>query len=116
MTSVQFIRTNGYFIGFNAKGHTGYAAAGRDIVCAGVSTLVQTTILGLEKLVGINPHLEQDKKNGYLACYLPSELGQEQITQANLILNLMYLGLQQIALEYKKYLRISIKEVGKNEV
>ena len=116
MTAVQMIRTNGRFIGFNAKGHTGYTTAGKDIVCAGVSTLVQTTVLGLEKLVGLKLHLEQDQKSGYLACYLPSALDQEQLTQANLILSLMYLGLQQIASEYPKYVSISIKEVEKDEV
>ncbi|NLW55417.1 MAG: ribosomal-processing cysteine protease Prp [Firmicutes bacterium] len=116
MTKVQMIRANGRFIGFKAKGHTGYAAAGKDIVCAGVSTLVQTPVLGFEKLVGLKLHLEKERKSGYLACYLPSALDQEQLAQADLLLNLMYLGLQQIASGYQKYVGISIKEVEKSEV
>lgn len=32
------------------KGHAGYAEHGKDIVCAGVSTLVQTMLLGLENI------------------------------------------------------------------
>ncbi len=116
MTKVQMIKANGRFVGFKASGHTGYAAAGKDIVCAGVSTLVQTTALGLERIVGINPHLEQEKKSGYFACSLPSVLEQEQLIKADLLFNLMYLGLQQIAAEFPKYVGISIKEVEKNEV
>ena len=66
--------------------------------------------------MGLGLHLEQERKSGYFACYLPSTLDQAQRTQADLILNLMYLGLQQIAAEYRKYVGISIKEVEKNEV
>ena len=70
---------------------------------------------GLRSLWG-SIHLEKERKSGYLACYLPSALDQEQLAQADLLLNLMYLGLQQIASGYQKYVGISIKEVEKSEV
>ncbi|HBK68030.1 MAG TPA: ribosomal-processing cysteine protease Prp [Firmicutes bacterium] len=116
MTSVQFLTSDGHFIGFTAKGHTNYASVGKDIVCAGVSTLVQTTVLGLEQLVGLKLRLKQEKGSGYFSCLILQETDQEKLCQANFILNLMYLGLQQIAGEYQKYVEISIKEVEKNEV
>lgn len=37
-------------ITISVKGHAGYADHGDDIVCAGVSTLMNTTILGLEAI------------------------------------------------------------------
>jgi uncharacterized protein YsxB (DUF464 family) len=37
-------------------GHSGYASAGKDIVCAGVSVLVQTMIMGLMALAQSYPY------------------------------------------------------------
>ncbi len=116
MTSVQFISFAGRLIGFEAWGHTGYAPAGKDIVCAGVSTLVQTTVLGLEKLIGIKVTVNQEKKTGHFYCRIASNTEEEKQVQADFVLHLTYLGLQQIATEYKDYVRVSIKEVEKNEV
>ena len=41
-----FIRDNGITI----TGHSGFALPGQDIICAAVSTLVQTLICSIEKL------------------------------------------------------------------
>lgn len=37
------------------KGHAGYDAHGRDIVCAGVSAILQTAVLGLEAIADSYP-------------------------------------------------------------
>ena len=41
MTRAVFYRRNGRLIGFDIKGHSGYAESGSDIVCAAVSTLTE---------------------------------------------------------------------------
>ena len=41
-----FRRADGTLIGYRAQGHTGYAEAGQDIVCAAVSALTQSTLNG----------------------------------------------------------------------
>ena len=41
MTTVTFLTEESRIIGFDAKGHSGYAAEGEDIVCAAVSSAVQ---------------------------------------------------------------------------
>lgn len=38
--------------GMTIEGHAGYAEAGHDIVCAGVSVIVQTLIQSVEDLTG----------------------------------------------------------------
>ena len=42
MTTVVFRMEGDRITGFEARGHSGYAEAGADIVCAAVSTLVNT--------------------------------------------------------------------------
>ena len=53
MTHVSIIKTrNGEYRGFNCIGHSGYADAGEDIVCAAISVLVINTINSLDQLAG----------------------------------------------------------------
>ena len=54
MTTVRFLRRGDKLSGVTCKGHTGYAEEGEDIVCAAVSSVVQTAVLGLMQLVGID--------------------------------------------------------------
>jgi uncharacterized protein YsxB (DUF464 family) len=39
----------------DVKGHAGYAPHGQDIVCAAVSAIVQTAVLGLESIAAGYP-------------------------------------------------------------
>lgn len=39
----------------DVKGHAGYAPHGRDIVCAAVSAILQTAVLGLESIAETYP-------------------------------------------------------------
>lgn len=116
MTAVQFFQSAGRFVGFKAKGHTGYAPSGRDIVCAGLSTLLQTAVLGLQELAGVDLEVEQEPKSGLLACRIGETADKAKLAKADLILNLAYLGLRQIAADYQEYVQISLKEVQNNEI
>ena len=50
MIKVQINRgLSGNLIGLNIIGHADYAEYGSDIVCAGVSALTETCVLGIEK-------------------------------------------------------------------
>lgn len=51
MIKVRFTKdSGGNYMGFLVEGHSGYAEKGKDIVCAGVSTIVQATLLYLDRL------------------------------------------------------------------
>ena len=54
MTHIKIFRQNKSIIGFECSGHTGYDVEGSDIVCAAISTLTLTCILGLEKVQNQN--------------------------------------------------------------
>lgn len=40
----------------DVKGHSGYAPHGQDIVCAAVSAILQTAVLGLESIAATYPN------------------------------------------------------------
>jgi uncharacterized protein YsxB (DUF464 family) len=88
--------------GFAAEGHSGFAPCGEDIVCAAVSVLLQTAVLGLEKVAHVTP--EVIVGDGRLDCHLPKE--QAGNTEVDAILQTMLLGLEAIQAEYGDYVNV----------
>lgn len=115
MTIISFYTTEAGWQGFEAVGHTNWAVHGEDVVCAAVSALTQTTVLGLTEVLGIDCQLCVEETAGALLCLLPGGLSKEQWEQAQLILKVLYSGLIAIVkeAEYRKY--VSVKEVPYRE-
>ncbi len=107
MIRIEFLSdTEGLIQGFTVKGHAGYNEAGKDIVCAAVSAVTQTAVIGLTDVAGINPkHIQH---NGFLQCVLPRDMNQEQKKTTGVILRTMLAGLQSIKGAYPNL--ISIQE------
>jgi len=99
--------------GFLAYGHSGFAGHGEDIVCAAVSALTQTAVLGLQHVLGIECLVWMDESEGSLLCLLPENLGCEVWKQAQLVLRVLYVGLLATEEEYGNY--VSVKEVPYRE-
>ncbi len=106
MITIRFHRGEaGRIAGFEVRGHALFAEAGTDIVCAGVSALVQTALLGLEQCAGASPSCEVAK--GRLQCALPPASLRGDVGQACwLLLESMVLGLREIQARYPGYVRI----------
>lgn len=103
---VAEVRRNpaGRVTGFTVTGHSGQAAHGKDIVCAAVTALSETAVLGLRHVAVALPQVEME--DGFLRCELPPLEG-EQETRAQAIVETMVLGLRDIARDYKRHLRVS---------
>ena len=48
MTIVTFYKANGFYYGFEEKGHTGYAESGDDILCSALSAMTMLIINSIE--------------------------------------------------------------------
>lgn len=86
------------------EGHAGFDIYGKDIVCAAVSVLAQTTVMGLEYY--LPGRVRSDVRAGKLVCRLPGDLTPEQAEKAGVILGTMELGLEAVAANYAGYLRL----------
>lgn len=95
-------------LAFSVTGHSGYAQRGNDIVCAGISAVVQTTILGLQDVLGIDCTGAQ--ADGELHCALPADLPHESADLAELLLRTMLAGLTALAEAYADYVRILVQK------
>jgi hypothetical protein len=82
------------------SGHAYFAPRGHDIVCAGVSSLVQAAIMGLER------HLNRDINLCQTKDLLAVELIEKPDELTEAILETMLLGLGEIAKLYPKSVRI----------
>jgi uncharacterized protein YsxB (DUF464 family) len=95
--------------GFAVRGHTEFAARGQDIVCAGISALAQTAVLGLNRF--LTRQLPVEIEDGLLTCRLPAGLSQEEMNKAQVILETTCLGFQAVKDNYGEYLIIYKKGV-----
>ncbi|MDD4570523.1 MAG: ribosomal-processing cysteine protease Prp, partial [Tepidanaerobacteraceae bacterium] len=85
-----------------------YAEYGKDIVCAGVSALTETAVLGLKNIAGIKPLVY--KKEGCLILKLPDNMTPEELKKAAIILETIVLGLEDISKSYPSNIRTEIIE------
>jgi len=95
--------------GYTARGHAGYAEAGYDIVCAGVSILGTTCVNSLESVCGVEPVLEAND-DGILQFSLPARLDEGTMHDAQILMRALHQGLCDLAEAFPKYVRVSIQD------
>lgn len=110
MTEIKVEKRQGKIVKVDVSGHTGYAERGEDIVCAGISTLVQTALLGLLAVAGIKVKYLRDEEKGSLRFELPGGIDQNQRHDADVILETMMCGLADFYSEYSDYIKLEVKE------
>ena len=110
MTRVQIWKTrDGHTRSFTCEGHTDYSEDGADIVCAGVSAIVISTINSLQDLLQEDISVDYDAVNG---GDITVNVNRDLSDQGEFLIRHMTYGLEWIQRQYgKKYLRYGIKEV-----
>ena len=106
MTKIAFIHSEGVLVGFDAHGHTGYADAGEDIVCAAVSALTQATVIGMQEVLSLPVRIERDDRAGRLMAVVAPEHAQS----ARVLLETLRLSLSSICAQYPGYVRLTTRE------
>ena len=62
MIQFRLAERNGNFVGFSVSGHAMFDEAGRDIVCAAVSSAVQLTVNGITEILHQTPDCPGNRK------------------------------------------------------
>lgn len=101
MINLTILKSNDAITTIQAKGHSGYAEAGQDIVCSAISTIMQTTLIGLTDVVKTNVDYEIDENIPFMRISV-----SESDKQAQLLMKTAYLAVKQIAVDYKNYIKI----------
>ncbi|MCE5284293.1 MAG: ribosomal-processing cysteine protease Prp [Pelosinus sp.] len=95
-----FRNSKNVLLGFVITGHANAAPHGKDIICAAVSILAQTAVYGLER------HLKREISLDIAEGKLSLELNGNPDELTSAILETAFIGLQEIAKEYPKRVRI----------
>ncbi len=109
MTKVKFSTQNGKFVGVECDGHCDYACEGEDIVCAALSSVVQTAVLGIMQIIGLNIGYETDAERGYLKAVLPKNMTARQAQDADLILRTAYLGVSDLYETFSDFISLEVE-------
>ena len=100
MISIEiFTNEGGMIAGYCVSGHSGTAAHGEDIICAGVSALTQAALLGI--MEHLHRTVDYDIASGNLKMRL-----KEPDDSTEAILRTMYMGLAEIEKISPKGIRI----------
>jgi len=113
MIRITVYKSNNHYIKLDVLGHANSDEYGKDLVCASVSTLSQTLVNSVELLGEISEkNLELHMSEGDLRFEIDSNA-------VNVVSDLLFenfmIGINGILNAYPQYVKLSIKEVHRND-
>ena len=111
MTRVTISKKNNKIFEVECDGHTNYGEKGEDIVCASLSSIVQTAVLGLLMIALVELDMKRDDEMGYLRFTLPEKLSNEQDIQVCAILDTMLCGISDLYESFSDYIELEVKNL-----
>lgn len=103
MIIIEVTSINNEIVSIEMNGHSGYAESGKDIVCAGVSSLVYAAINSFDSIEEQRISID----DGMLKLNLR---GKKVSDHDQIVLKVMLNGFSMIAGQYKKNVKIIKKE------
>lgn len=93
----------------HVSGHANSDDYGKDIVCAAVSVVSQTILLGISEI--LKSDLKYSIEKGDLSFEIPEDMVYEDELRVNALTHTLMLGLLNIKNNYKNYIDIIKEEV-----
>ena len=90
MTTVTFLTEESRIVGFEVSGHSGYADAGEDIVCAAVTSAIRLVEATVNDVMGLCAAVKVNERETSITLRLPGGLASDaESTCQNLLTGLM---------------------------
>ena len=100
MTTVTFQTEGSRIVGFEVKGHSGYAPEGEDIVCAAITSAVRLTECAVNDVLGLEAAVKVREKDASISLKLPGGLGQTNESTCQTLLTAMMVYFTSLHEEY----------------
>ena len=104
MTRCEFFTENERITGFSVSGHSGYAEAGQDIVCAAISAVVTMAEATINEVCGAKAKVRVKEEDARITLTLPASCDEEETVQA--VLAGMMLTLCSMRDDYPDYIEV----------
>ena len=106
MTTVTFLTEESRIVGFEVSGHSGYADAGEDIVCAAITSAVRLVEATVNDVMGLCASVKVNQETAAISLRLPGGLAQTaESTCQNLLAGLM-VYLAELHDEYPDHIEV----------
>ena len=96
--------TDDRITGFTVSGHSGYAEAGQDIVCAAISTAVTMAEATINDVCGAKAKVRVKEDDARITLTLPASCDEEETVQA--VLSGLMLTLISLREDYPDYIEV----------
>ena len=104
MTRCEFFVAEDRITGFSISGHSGYAEAGSDIVCAAISAVVSMAEATINDVCGANAKVRVKEEDARITLTLPTSCDEEDAIQA--VLAGMMVTLCSMRDDYSDYIEV----------
>lgn len=102
MTTIRFYRVRGSVSGFTCEGHSGYAEAGEDIVCAAISSSIRMLECTINDVMKAGAKATVDERTTRITLKLPSSPKQEAVD----CMTGFWLSMKELQKEYPEHLTV----------
>ena len=104
MTRCEFFTEDDRITGFSISGHSGYAEAGADIVCAAISAVVTMAEATINDVCGAKAKVRVKDEQARITLTLPVSCDEEETVQA--VLAGMMITLAGMRDDYPDYIEV----------
>ena len=104
MTKIEIFNHDGRINGFSVSGHSGYAEAGSDIVCAAVTTAVRFAECTINDVLGNHANTKVNEIEPRITLTLPAACDDEDAVQD--VMNGFILTMLSLRDDYPDYIEV----------
>ena len=104
MTRCEFFTEEDRITGFSISGHSGYAEAGSDIVCAAISAVVTMAEATINDVCGAKAKVRVGEEDARITLKLPKSCDEEETVQA--VLAGMMVTLISLQEDYSDFIEV----------
>ena len=106
MTRCEFFTEDDRITGFSVSGHSGYAEAGSDIVCASITAVITLVEATVNDVMGLAAAVKISEKNAKISLRLPGGLSPTAESTCQTLLTGMMVYLSQLHEDYPENVEV----------
>ena len=110
MTTITFRSEGNRIIGFDSQGHSGYAEAGEDIVCAAITSAIRLVECTINDVLGLAASVKVRESDASISLRLPGSLGQTAESTCQALLTGMMVYFTELHDEYPDNIEVLEEE------
>ena len=110
MTTVTFHTEGNRIIGFDCQGHSGYAEAGEDIVCAAITSAIRLVDATINDVLGLAASVKVKESEALISLRLPGGLAPTAESTCQALLTGLMVYFAELHDEYPENIEVLEEE------